>query len=152
MAKQHYRRSTPPIRLRRHVEKLLMHSRLVVERLEVWKSSGSSLVEAAADEVRKVLAASRSLDEYVGALVDSGFVPPLRVAAWRPEPGQHVRVADKHRGKYSEMFERVIEADPGMLDDLVVDKILPTGEVVVQRGRRTPFAVRKSHLQLLEAA
>ena len=142
-----YKRSTPPIRLHRHVEKMVMHSAIVAGRLEAWRLSADPRVEAALKDAHDAWAASQALEGQVLSLVDTEFVPPLRAASWVPEPGQHVCIMDRYRGRYAEMFEKVLGSDPGMLDDLVVEKVLPTGEVMVQRGRRTPFVARKSHLR-----
>jgi len=57
-----------------------------------------------------------------------------------------VSISPRHREDYEAAFEDVLRDDPDMLDDLVVDKVLPNGKIVVRRGKRTPFPVSKSHL------
>lgn len=141
-----YRRSTPVIRLRRNVDKIARHADLCKDRLDVWKASSNSDVEGAAKSVEAILELARRLVKHVDQLISSGFVPPRRMPAWQPAKGDRVRVVDDHRPKYEEAFASVLKADPEMLDDLVVVETLSSGEVSVQRGRKTPFLVRKSHL------
>jgi len=142
-----YKRSTPVVRLKRNVEKILRHCDLVMTRLETWRSSESSsvlgaivLTDALRDQALKIHAIIDALDK-------TGFVPPRKQAAWQPGVGEHVAVLPKHRDKYAEALEEVLREDPQLLDDLLVTKITKAGEVVVRRGKRTPFWVRKSHLE-----
>jgi len=151
-AKGSYRKSTPVIRLRRNVDKIERHAQLCKDRLDVWKSSGDENVKGAVEEIERVIANVRRLAEFVDDLVSGGFVPPRRVPAWKPVRGERVRVAEGYRQKYEEAYSSVLKSDPGMLDDLVVVEQLSSGEVSVQRGRRTPFLVRKSHLARLQEA
>ena len=146
MKKTKYKRSTPVTRVRRNVEKVGRHARLVTERLETWRSSGEDRVLASIGICQDIEHKTKLLDGCVAKLEAAGFVPPRKSAAVCLEEGQHVRVVDKHRPKYLEAFAIVLREDPDFLDDLVVATLLPTGEVSVQRGKRTPFIVRKTHL------
>jgi len=141
-----YRRSTPVIRLRRNVDKIVRHAALCKDRLDIWKASTNSEVEGAIKSVEAILELVKRLAGHVDRLVSSGFVPPRRIPAWQPAKGDRVRVVDDHRLKYEEAFASVLKSDPEMLDDLVVVETLSSGEVSVQRGRKMPFLVRKSHL------
>jgi hypothetical protein len=145
--KKRYRRSTPITRVRRNVEKVAFHARLVLERLESWRTSNCASVLSAIGLCQDLEHKARLLDDRVADLETTGFVPPKKSAALHFEEGQRVRVTDKHRPKYEQAFAAVLREDPDFLDDLVVvDPSLPTGEVSVQRGKRTPFIARKTHL------
>lgn len=147
-----YRKSTPVIRLRRNVDKISRHAQLCKDRLGVWRSAGDPDVDGAVRAVEGVMTEVGRLAEHVEKLVASGFIPPRRVPAWKPAKGEHVRVVDGHRQKYEEAYASFIKQDPTMLDDLLVVEHLSSGEVSVQRGRRTPFLVRKSHLAKISEA
>jgi hypothetical protein len=150
--KTRYRRSTPVTRVRRNVEKVARHARLVAERLEVWKASGDGQVLLAIGICQAVEHKTRLLDECVARLELEAFVPPRKSAAVCLAEGQHVRVVDKHRPKYEEAFAAELRDDPEFLNDLVVaNPSLPSGEVSVRRGKRTSFIVRKTHLASIAA-
>lgn len=146
--KVHYKRSTPVIRLRSNVKKLSVHATLIENRLRSWMVPGDPdcLEAGPLEHVKVILRSIGHLEAQVGALEDSGYVPPKRSSVFVPEVGMTVAVIKKYRTKYEEAYEGVLREDPNMLDGLIVRKILPSGEVVVQRGQRTPFMVRKSHL------
>jgi hypothetical protein len=146
-----YRRSTPVIRLRRNVAKLARHADLVVDRLNSWGASEDPSLGAVLETVMTVVDYILQLDAQVGVLEDTGFVPLRRSAAIVFDVGQEVAIIAKHRQKYREAFESQLKEDPMLLDGLVVRKIIKaSGEVVVQRGSRTPFIARKSHLTLVK--
>ena len=142
-----YKRSTPVVRLQRNVEKILRHGELVAGRLETWRSSENAGVLGAIVLVGALREQALKIHAIIEALDEGGFVPPRKQAAWQPGVGEHVAVLPKHRDKYAEALEEVIREDPQLLDDLLVTKITKAGEVVVRRGKRTPFWVRKSHLE-----
>lgn len=144
-----YRKSTPVIRLQRNVEKISRLIALCRDRLEVWRQSDNVDVDGAVGTVDEVVDSVRRLSEYVESLVAAKFVPPRRMMSWKPSKGDRVKVATDYRRKYEEAYALVLKTDPLMLDDLSVVEHLPSGEVLVQRGRRTPFLVRKSHLAKL---
>jgi hypothetical protein len=140
-----YARSTPVTRLRRNVEKIGRHAELGRERLLAWRSDDPD-VAAALVLTEKIEADARDLVGRVAALEEKGFYPTRHYNVWTPSAGDVVRIADEYRPKYEAIYASVLAADSRMLDELVVHSTLPTGEVVVQRNKRTPFAVRKSHL------
>ena len=144
--KVQYKRSTPVIRLQRNVLKLERHADLVLSRLSSWVADGDTTLTTAVSHTADIMQGITDLKEAVAALVASGFIPPKRSSAVNFEEGQPVAVAVKHRAKYVAAFEKVLKEDPDFLDGLVVAKILPSGEITVRRGQRTPFIVRKSHL------
>jgi hypothetical protein len=145
--KSHYRRSTPVIRLRRNIFNLNKNADLVLKKLRSWQASSDPDLAAAHDIVDGVQKSIVKLDACAVKLESKNFVPPKRSSGVYFEEKQLVSVLDKHRQKYKLAFEKVLKEDPHLLDELVVLKIISsTGEVVVQRGQRTPFIVRKSHI------
>jgi hypothetical protein len=93
-----------------------------------------------------ILVLASEADKIMEKLEKSGFVPPKKSGALVYQVGQHVAIAPKARSKYMAVFKQAMKDDPKFLDDLVVDNLLPTGEVVVRRGRQLPFMTPKSHL------
>ncbi len=144
--KNQYRHTTPVMRLRRNVEKIARHAELCHDRLMVWKRSEDPVVEQALSLVTAITQQVRDLDEQVEKLDQGGFVPPHRTPAWQPSPGETVRIANAYLAKYAQLYEKILKEDPEFLDGLLVVKVLSTGEVIVRKGKRTPFIVRKSHL------
>ena len=144
--KVQYKRSTPVIRLQRNVAKLERNAELVLNRLSSWLSEDDESLTKAVAHTDTIMQAIDDLKEEVDGLMESGFVPPKRSAAVVFSEGQTVAVAPKHRSKYAQAFESVLKDDPDFLDCLVVKSIIESGEITVQRGKRTPFIVRKSHI------
>jgi len=145
--KNHYKRSTPVIRLRRNIFKLCKNGELVVKKLRSWQASSDLDLAAAYDIVDGVQKSIVKLDAYAAKLELKNFAPPKRSTVVNFDKGEPVSVLNKHRPKYELAFERALREDPHLLDELIVVKTIPSsGEVVVQRGQRTPFIVRKSHI------
>ena len=144
-----YRRSTPVIRLLRNSEKITRHAELAIARLEAWKSSGDPRVLSALEKSAVVLDLAEEICSKIAELDNLGFVPPPKDTSWQPEVGQHVAISSPYRQRYAETLEEALREDPGTLDDLVIMKCTTSGEIMVRRGRRTPFCVRKSHLKSL---
>jgi len=140
------------VRLQRNVEKMIKHAELCRDRLEVWKVSQDPGVDRALELVSALVSDVSLLNEQVGALEKSGFVPPKRTVVWQPAQGDVVRVTDEQRGQYEEIYASVLKDDPEMLQELVVQRCTSKGGVVVQRKKRMPFAVKKSHLALVSRA
>ena len=142
-----YKRSTPIIRLRRNIERMIRISNLLDRRFAIWVMSDDPAALATIERSKEVVRSLRKLDESVGLLQAQDFKPPRRSSVVIFHEGQTVAVKDKFRSKYESAFEKILLEDPEMLDGLVVVKILEeTGEITVRRGQRTPFIVRKSHL------
>jgi hypothetical protein len=144
--KRSYRRSTPVGRLRRNADKVARHASLALARMESWRNGKPDRrLEAAKAAARAVLDEAAGLDRILARLERSNYAPPKRSGALRYMTGQHVAVCPKHAAKYRLAFAEMLRKDPGMLKDLVVANVLPSGEVVVRRGKH-PFLVAKSHL------
>ena len=144
--KAQYRRSTPVGRLQRNVLKLERYAQLIKSRLVSWVSEDNDDLEVAMRHTSDIIRCLSQLKDAVDCLATLNFVPPKRSTALNFEEGEKVSVVKKHRGKYETLFEKTLKEDPGFLDELWVTKVLPTGEIAVRRGQRTPFIVRKSHL------
>ena len=142
----HYRRSTPVSRLLRNAEKIVRHTELAIVRLESWKSSDDPRVLSALEKSHATLDLALEICAKISALDDARFVPPAKDTTWTPATGQHLAIAPAYRQRYQEAMEEVLAEDPTLLDDLVMVKATSSGDIVVRRGRRTPFCVRKSHL------
>lgn len=145
MKKRDYTRRGPVGVVAQNVAKALRHSHLAAARLDGWVSCSDDPVLAQASGLAlQVRADAASLAELVDRLVESGFVPPVRDASLAA--GETVAVKPEHRRRYEAAYEDLVRVDPGALDRLTVDRVLDTGDVLVRRGERTPFPVRKSHL------
>jgi hypothetical protein len=147
--KNRYRHTTPVTRLRRNVDKIFRHAELCRDRLEVWKRSEDPVVAQGLVVVGLIEQQAKQLDDLVVRLDETGFIPPHRTPPWQPMVGDLVKVASVYLGKYGQLYEKILKEDPDMLMCLVVVKVLTSGEVLVRRGKRTPFVVRKSHIVLV---
>jgi DNA-binding MarR family transcriptional regulator len=146
-----YRRSTPVGRLRRNATKIARHASLVKVRLASWGPISDKRIVVVKELVAEILEKAATIDRRLNELERNGFVVPKRSSAIFFEKGQMVSIVPKHRPKYRIVFAKILKTDPHMLDGLTVKSILPSGEVVIQRGQRTPFMVSKSHLLKIEA-
>lgn len=143
---RHYRRSTPLGRLRSNVQKVARHAGFVSRRVASWEDGGPE-VRAVAEGAQSVTKIAGAMDATLEQLERAGWEPSPRPSTVEYAPGDHVAVAEKYVDKYSEALAGLLKSDPDVLGDLVVDKVLPTGELVLRRGRRVvvPMAPR-SHL------
>ena len=141
-----YRRSTPVGRLRRNAAKVSRHASLVQIRIMSWGEVVDERVAQILNRMGGIQALVLEADKIMERLEKSGFVPPKKSGALVYQIGQHVAIAPKARPKYREVFKQALKDDPKFLDDLVVDNLLPTGEVVVRKGKQLPFMTPKSHL------
>jgi hypothetical protein len=146
-----YTRRNPLARLHRGVEMMIKTSDLASSKVESWR--------ACMDDPPSVLLATCSASENlrrsltifeacVAKLEEVGFEIPRRSKAICHVVGSRVRVLDEHRASYMSLYEEQIGRDPKVLDDLLVTKVMPSGEVVVKRdGVDLPIVARKSHLR-----
>ena len=141
-----YRRSTPVGRLRSNAAKVTRHASLVQIRIMSWGEVDDERVAQVLNRMSGIQVLVSEADKILEKLERSGFVPPKKSGALVYQIGQHVMISPKARPKYMEVFKQALREDPRLLDDLVVDNLLPTGEVVVRRGWQLPFMLPKSHL------
>lgn len=148
--KRRYARSTPVTRLRRNVVKISRHAELCRTRICAWISADSEACPSDLMQAASLAERIENLTTELGARVEcleaAGYVPQKPSEVWRPDDGDKVAIAPKSRQRFELIFSEALKDDPKMLDELVVRSTLPSGEIVVQRGKRTPFPVRKSHL------
>ena len=143
--KRPYRKSTPVGRLRRNADKVCQHASLLRSRAASW-GAGDERVAAVERLAGSVVAKAREIDGHLASLEESGFTPPEKQRSVNWEVGQMVAVSPKFRAKYEAAFPDELKRDPGYLDELVVENVPPSGEVVVRRRGRRPFLVPKTHL------
>lgn len=151
-SKRCYKRSTPVGRLRRNAKKIARHAELVLSRLNSWGNGNTDKrVVLSCLIVNEILGAASRLDKTMGSLEKAGFVPPKRFSSLQFKVGLHVAIGPKYLDKYRQVFASVLKDDRSWLKDLTVVAVLASGEIVIQRGKSTPFPVAKSHLVLLKS-
>ena len=146
--KRKYRRTTPIGRAQKNLLKVSKTFDLVQARLISWGAVNADDVDSTkegkvlnfafvrlTEAQAKVVEASKALHR----LEELGFVPARRSSAVVFDVGGEVKISDKYRGKYLEVYSAVV------VDKLVVSKVLTSGEIAVTSGKTT-FVVPKSHL------
>lgn len=73
-------------------------------------------------------------------LDEQGFVPPKKTSIVTYKEGDSVQISERYQAKYLAVYGKDV------IDDLIVSKVLESGELAVRHGQRTPFIVSKSHL------
>lgn len=149
--KRGYTRRGPVGVVCQNVASVVRHAHLAAARLDGWRASDDPLVLEAGALALSVHDDAVRLSGLVESLAKSSFEPPAKVE-FPLSVGERVRVRPEHRRRYEAAYAQALSEDPAMLDDLVVESLLETGEVLVRRGRRTPFPARKSHLARLKEA
>jgi hypothetical protein len=148
--KRRYARTTAVGRVLRNLAKGQKILALVRARFESW---GALPVPSKGAEptgnsellvpYRLVMAAVDGVDSTMREVVKlekKGWAPPKKSWVVVFVEGDEVEISDKHRTKYLEVYGKDVIAD------LIVSKVLPSGELAVRHGQRTPFIVAKSHL------
>ena len=149
LKQRQYRRSTPVGRLRRNIVKVVRHASLVQDRIASWGEMGDGRVDKVGSKLSVILVLASEADKILEKMEGEGFVPPKKSSALVYEVGQQVMIAPKARDRYLSAFRQALNADPKLLDELVVDSLLPTGEVAVRHGKHLPFITPKSHLRTI---
>lgn len=136
-------RTTPVGRVHRNLLKAIADLELVVKRLGQWRSyEAPSYLERAFHSASLGLANAIEAAEGVGRLTMADWAPPQKSLAVVYVEGEQVSIVDGRRARYLEIY------DGHVVDELVVAKVLPTGQIAVAHGRRgQPFIVSKSHLK-----
>jgi hypothetical protein len=127
--------------LRKHVEKSLRITRFAIERMESWEHSGDSDLTSALNQARKGAANLELTLVHIQKLYDSRWVPAKKPSTVVFSEGDDVRINEKYREKYLQVYSAAI------VDNLVIAKCLPSGEIAVKHGSQPPFIVVKSHLE-----
>lgn len=139
--KRTYERTTPVGRVLKHLEKARKIANFAAERMSVWEHSGHPELLAALAGAREAAVLLDNSSAYIVRLRDAQWAPPKKSTIVVYAEGDEVRVAEKYRDKYLEIYPvRVI-------DNLVVTKCLVSGEIAVSARDVHPFLVAKSHLE-----
>jgi len=146
--KRSYRRSTPIGRLRRNADKIVRHALLAQSRLKSWQNGiANPHMQMAWKILEEIINKAFCLDSIMDELEDSGWKPPKKPGSPHFEVGQHVAIAPKSRPRYAQVFGAALKVDPDLMDDLVIESILPSGWISVRRGHSLPCLIpAKSHL------
>lgn len=120
------------------VEKI---GRLTLERLRSWGENSNEDLAMAVRWLEQSLDANAEAANRLSILVGIEWSPPKKSSSISFEESEEVKISPKYREKYLEVY------GPKIVDDLVVSKVLPTGEIAVRHGRATPFIVAKSHIE-----
>jgi hypothetical protein len=143
--RRRYERTTPIGRAQKNLAKVEKILALVKNRLESWGGGAPNEVGTNGD-LDAALGATNDAGDMVSVVVGalaklekSGFVPVKRSSVIAFKSNDEVRIVDKYRDKYLEVYAA------STLDGLVVSKTLPTGEIAVKHGK-VAFIVPKSHL------
>ncbi len=147
MKPRRYRRSTPVGRLRRNAQKVLKHAGFIRRRVASWGADASELA-LVHERAKLVSEMAADMDGALGELEARGYEPPPRPSSPEYAPGDQVAVAVKHLDRYREALAGLMKDDPDMLEWLVVDRVLPSGELVLRRGKRVVLPmVPRSHVE-----
>ena len=132
-------------RLLKNVLKMRKVAAVTLSRMTSWDSAGGGgedpMLTAATGALRRADAELHDTFGKISVLQRSGWTPPKKRSVVVFEEGESVQIADKHRKKYLSVYGKDI------VDDLVVSKILDSGELAVKHGRAMPFIVAKSHIE-----
>lgn len=139
--KRTYERTTPVGRVRKHVEKSLRIAIFAAERMSAWEHSTDPSLVAALAHARNATSSLVEALKNVDKLFEAEWVPPKKLTVMNFTEGEDVKISDKYREKYLNLYT------PTVIDNLVVAKCLPTGEIAVRHGAQSPFMVAKSHIE-----
>lgn len=143
--RRRYARSTPVGRAASNLAKVEKIGRMTLDRLRSWGANSNEDLSMAVRWLEQGLMGIAEATSRVEILVRDEWSPPKKSGSIVFSEHEEVQISPKYRGKYLEVY------GPEILDDLVVSKILPSGEVAVRHGRKTPFIVAKSHIVLRRA-
>lgn len=139
--KRTYERTTPVGRVRKHVEKSLRIANFATERMSAWEHSTDPSLVAALAHARNATASLSEALTNVNKLFEAEWVPPKKLTTLNFTEGEEVKISDKYKEKYLQIYAA------NVVDNLVVAKCLPTGEIAVRHGSQSPFIVAKSHIE-----
>lgn len=138
--KRKYERTTPVGRIVRHLERAVHTVTFTAGRLQAWAHGADPRLLDALARVRSSQADLGQALAKTKELFDTRWVPPGKAPVIL-SVGDDVLVAKRYRKKYLEVYPAHI------IENLVVAKILETGEIAVRSGEGGQFIVSKSHLR-----
>lgn len=136
-----YERTTPVGRVVKHLEKSLRVASFASDRMSKWEHANEAKLASALTKVRSALGNLAGATEDMKVLFNDDWKPPQRPASTVYVEGDEVKVTDRQRDKYLQLYSNAV------IDNLVVAKVLPSGEVAVRHGKEAPFLVPKSHIE-----
>lgn len=139
--KRTYERTTPVGRVRKHLVKSLKIGEFSVARMQAWEHSTDEDLIAALAHARNGVANFTESLKYIAKLFEKNWTPPKKSTTVTFSEGEEVRINDKYREKYLQIYPAT------HIDSLIVAKCLPSGEIAVRHGSQSPFIVAKSHIE-----
>lgn len=109
--------------------------------MESWDRSEDPDLTIALNHARKGAGHLTMTLAHIQKLFASKWSPAKKPSTVVFVEGDNVRVKVRHREKYLQVYSAAI------VDDLVIAKCLPSGEIAVKHGSQPPFIVVKSHLE-----
>lgn len=139
--KRTYERTTPVGRVQKHLAKATRIADFAVERMSAWEHSTDTDLIAGLAQARNAVASLNASMAHVTKLFEARWTPPKKSTTVTYTEGEEVRIAEKYREKYLQLYPITT------IDHLVVAKCLQTGEIAVRHGSQSPFIVAKSHIE-----
>lgn len=143
--KRTYERTTPVGRVQKHLIKAQKIASFAVERMSAWEHSAHPDLVRALDDARHAASLLDASSSRVARLREEQWTPPKKSTVVVYSEGDEVRITEKYREKYLQIYPTHV------IDNLVVNKCLDTGEIAVRSQIATPserpFIVAKSHLE-----
>jgi hypothetical protein len=139
--KRTYERTTPVGRILKHLGKAQRIASFAVERMQAWEHSTDPDLIGGLAQARNAVAGLDASINHVTRLFSAKWTPPKKSTVVTYAEGEDVRIVEKYKEKYLQIYP------PATIDNLVVAKCLPTGEIAVRHGGQSPFIVAKSHIE-----
>lgn len=136
-----YERTTPVGRVKKHLEKAFRIASFAAQRMQAWEHATDTDLIAGLAHARNAVSGLENALKSVGKLFDVDWTPPKKATSVSYSEGEDVRIAAKYRDKYLQIYPTSV------IDNLVVAKCLPTGEIAIRHGSSSPFIVAKSHVE-----
>lgn len=139
--KRTYERTTPVGRVQKHLAKAQRIASFAVERMQAWEHSTDQNLIAGLAQARNAVAGLDAALAHTTKLFEEKWTPPKKSTVVTYAEGEDVRITEKYQKKYLQIYPLTT------IDNLVVAKCLPTGEIAVRHGGQSPFIVAKSHIE-----
>lgn len=138
--KRQYQRTTSVGRVCKNLERGIKTVLFAAERMTTWKHSSDLNLLTALSLTDEALSCLSTAHKHMVELYESNWAPPRKSLAIVFAEGEGVKISAKYRDKYLKVYTQ------SAIEDLIVAKILDTGEVAVRHGANSPFLVPKSHI------
>ncbi len=137
------RTAAPAIRIRGQVANASDKLEQVLGKMKDWaENSVSNELSQGANQLEAIMGELRTLDETLGVLVATGWMPPRKSYTAATTEGDRVNVLDEHRSRYSDILP------PAKQVDLTVVKKYPGrgGGLIAESKDGTRLMVSTSHV------